>query len=97
MELRVKISQSILAQISNSYFFGDQEKVEWIEEPVDRLVKQNTVDEVHFTAKVSVKGKKAKWYLRNQVGTRHYQYLELFCYIAAAACRQDRVSDDSLI
>lgn len=42
------------------------EKVEWIEEPVDRCVKEGTCDEVHFTAKVSVKGKKAKWYLRNQ-------------------------------
>ena len=45
-----------------------QEKVEWIEEPVDRNVKQGTVDEVTFTAKLSVKGKKAKWYIRNQVG-----------------------------
>merc|ERR1719447_1242807 len=42
------------------------EKVEWIEEPVDRNVKQGTVDEVTFTAKLSVKGKKAKWYIRNQ-------------------------------
>merc|ERR1719186_1206217 len=42
------------------------EKVEWIEEPVDRCIKEGTCDEVHFTAKVSVKGKKAKWYLRNQ-------------------------------
>jgi len=42
------------------------EKVEWIEEPVDRQVKQGTVDEVTFTCKLSVKGKKAKWYLRNQ-------------------------------
>jgi len=42
------------------------EKVEWVEEPVDRNVKQGTVDEVTFTAKLSVKGKKAKWYIRNQ-------------------------------
>merc|ERR1712038_45004 len=42
------------------------EKVEWIEEPVDRQIKQGTVDEVRFTAKLSVKGKKAKWYMRNQ-------------------------------
>ena len=39
-----------------------------MEEPVDRTVKQGTADEVHFTAKLSVKGKKAKWYIRNQVG-----------------------------
>ena len=38
-----------------------------MEEPVDRNVKQGTADEVHFTAKLSVKGKKAKWYIRNQV------------------------------
>ena len=44
-----------------------QEKVEWIEEPVDRQIKQGTVDEVRFTAKLSAKGKKAKWYMRNQV------------------------------
>merc|ERR1719150_2910079 len=42
------------------------EKVEWLEEPVDRTIKQGTVDEVTFTAKLSVKGKKAKWYMRNQ-------------------------------
>merc|ERR1711962_1531751 len=42
------------------------EKVEWLEEPVDQTVKQGTVSEVTFTAKLSVKGKKAKWYIRNQ-------------------------------
>merc|ERR1719289_817500 len=42
------------------------EKVEWLEEPVDQTVKQGTVDEVQFTAKLSAKGKKAKWYIRNQ-------------------------------
>jgi len=42
------------------------EKVEWIEEPVDRTVKQGTIDQVTFRAKLSVKGKKAKWYIRNQ-------------------------------
>jgi len=42
------------------------EKVEWIEEPVDRQVKQGTVDAISFRAKLSVKGKKAKWYMRNQ-------------------------------
>ena len=26
-----------------------------------------TCDEVHFTCKLSVKGKKAKWYMKNQV------------------------------
>merc|ERR1712086_321391 len=41
------------------------EKVEWIEEPVDRQIKMGTVDEVRFTAKLSAKGKKAKWYMRN--------------------------------
>merc|ERR1711982_53766 len=40
--------------------------VEWIEEPVDRQVKMGTVDEVRFPAKLSAKGKKAKWYMRNQ-------------------------------
>lgn len=44
-----------------------QEKFEWIEEPVDRNIKQGTCDEVSFSCKLSHKGKKAKWYLRNQV------------------------------
>ena len=43
--------------------------MEWIEEPVDRQVKMGTVDEVRFTAKLSAKGKKAKWYMRNQVSS----------------------------
>lgn len=42
------------------------EKFEWIEEPVDRTIKQGLCDEVSFSAKLSHKGKKAKWYLRNQ-------------------------------
>jgi len=42
------------------------EKFEWIEEPVDKTVKQGLCDEVSFIAKLSHKGKKAKWYLRNQ-------------------------------
>jgi len=42
------------------------EKFEWIEEPVDRNIKQGTCDEVSFSCKLSHKGKKAKWYLRNQ-------------------------------
>jgi len=40
------------------------EKFEWIEEPVDKTIKQG-IDEVSFSAKLSHKGKKAKWYLRN--------------------------------
>jgi len=42
------------------------EKFEWIEEPVDRNVKQGACDEISFTCKLSHKGKKAKWYIRNQ-------------------------------
>jgi len=42
------------------------EKFEWIEEPVDKTIKQGSLDEVTFACKLSHKGKKAKWYLRNQ-------------------------------
>jgi len=42
------------------------EKFEWIEEPVDKSIKQGTIDEISFACKLSHKGKKAKWYLRNQ-------------------------------
>merc|ERR1712226_190801 len=42
------------------------EKFEWIEEPSDRSIKQGTCDEISFTCKLSHKGKKAKWYVRNQ-------------------------------
>merc|ERR1719411_1314030 len=41
------------------------EKFEWIEEPVDKTIKQGSMDEVTFSCKLSHKGKKAKWYLRN--------------------------------
>lgn len=34
---------------------------------MDRNVKQGACDEVSFTCKLSHKGKKAKWYIRNQV------------------------------
>ena len=44
-----------------------QEKFEWIEEPTEKKVKQGKCEEVSFTAKLSHKGKKAKWYVRNQV------------------------------
>ena len=35
-----------------------------------RTIKMGTCDEVHFTCKLSVKGKKAKWYIKNQVKYR---------------------------
>ena len=50
-----------------------QEKFEWIEEPVDKKIKQGSLDEVTFSAKLSHKGKKAKWYMRNQVRTIRIQ------------------------
>ena len=34
---------------------------------MDKRVKQGACDEVSFTCKLSHKGKKAKWYVRNQV------------------------------
>jgi len=61
------------------------EKVEWIEEPVDRTVKQGTIDQVTFRAKLSVKGKKAKWYIRNQDTQKskvHYEH-GVECYKGA--------------
>ena len=51
----------------NWLFIYFQEKFEWIEEPVDKSIKQGTIDEISFACKLSHKGKKAKWYLRNQV------------------------------
>ena len=56
-----------------------QEKYEWIEEPVDKSVKQGACDEVSFICKLSHKGKKAKWYLRNQVGKKALQLTILSC------------------
>ena len=44
-----------------------QEKFEWVEEPIDKKVKQGHCPEVSFTCKLSHKGKKAKWYAMNQV------------------------------
>ena len=61
-----------------------QEKFEWIEEPVDKTIKQGSLDEVTFACKLSHKGKKAKWYLRNQVRmvfspTKVYFYVVVIC------------------
>ena len=36
-----------------------------------RTIKMGTCDEVHFTCKLSVKGKKAKWYIKNQVNFKN--------------------------
>ena len=60
---------SLKRKISNPplYLCVSQEKFEWIEEPANRNIKQGTCDEISFTCKLSHKGKKAKWYLRNQV------------------------------
>ena len=61
---------------NNFLFEFLQEKFEWIEEPVDRNVKQGACDEVSFTCKLSHKGKKAKWYIRNAV--RHFLFCRTF-------------------
>merc|ERR1712204_164625 len=52
------------------------EKFEWIEEPVDKTIKQGSLDEVTFACKLSHKGKKAKWYLRNQETQKSKMALE---------------------
>ena len=53
---------------------------------MDRTVKQGACDEVSFSCKLSHKGKKAKWYIRNQVSpAARISYLlddvpnQLFC------------------
>ena len=43
---------------------------------MDKTIKQGSLDEVTFACKLSHKGKKAKWYLRNQVR----MYFCLFCF-----------------
>jgi hypothetical protein len=52
-----------------------QEKFEWIEEPLDQKVKAGKCEEATFTCKLSHKGKKAKWYVRNQVRNGCSYYL----------------------
>ena len=44
---------------------------------MDKTIKQG-IDEVSFSAKLSHKGKKAKWYLRNNVSI-FKSYVFLFC------------------
>ena len=63
-----------------------QEKFEWIEEPVDKTIKQGSLDEVTFACKLSHKGKKAKWYLRNQVRN---EFLFLFFSKSVPLCRSN--------
>ena len=43
---------------------------------MDKTIKQGSLDEVTFACKLSHKGKKAKWYLRNQVR----MYFCLLCF-----------------
>ena len=47
---------------------------------MDRQIKMGTVDEVRFTAKLSAKGKKAKWYMRNAVSNFVFSKLILLCF-----------------
>ena len=42
-------------------------KTEWIENPIEQEVQEGKIDKVVFTAKLSEKEKRGKWYLMNQV------------------------------
>ena len=42
-------------------------KIEWIESPIEQDVQQGKIDKVVFTAKLSEKEKRGKWYLMNNV------------------------------
>ena len=59
-----------------------------------RTIKMGTCDEVHFTCKLSVKGKKAKWYIKNQVKYRKRRNT-LFCQKSYSMNR--KVSDNTRI
>ena len=43
--------------------------IEWIEKPVDVSVQEKKCEAVKFTARLSEKEHRGKWYLRNMVNT----------------------------
>ncbi len=51
-------------------------KIEWIEKPVDLSVQQGKCDQVVFTARLSEKEKKGKWYIRNNVSGLKIAFLK---------------------
>jgi hypothetical protein len=44
-------------------------KTEWLEKPVDVAIQQGTCDSVTFSARLTEKEKKGKWFIRNNVRT----------------------------
>ena len=42
-------------------------KVEWLESPVDQECQEGKIDKITFTARLSEKEKRGKWYLMNSV------------------------------
>ena len=68
-----------------------QEKFEWIEEPVDKTIKQGSLDEVTFACKLSHKGKKAKWYLRNQVRNEFLFFPKVYLYVVVICLQEGAI------
>ena len=54
-------------------------KTEWIENPIEQEVQEGKIDKVVFTAKLSEKEKRGKWYLMNHVSI--YYVNNLMCHI----------------
>ena len=46
-------------------------KVEWVETPVDQECQEGKIDKITFTAKLSEKEKRGKWYLANIVSNTY--------------------------
>ena len=51
-------------------------KVEWLESPTDQECQEGKCDKVTFSARLSEKEKRGKWYLMNSVSTKFlFKYL----------------------
>ena len=49
---------------------------EWLETPIDVSVQEGKADQVVFTARLSEKDKKGKWFLRNEESMKSNHALE---------------------
>jgi hypothetical protein len=57
-------------------------KVEWLESPIDQECQEGKIDKVTFSARLSEKEKRGKWYLMNSVSNHFCFKLIVMNFIA---------------
>ena len=53
-------------------------KTEWLEKPVDQECQEGKIDKITFSARLSEKEKRGKWYLGNNVSNTEIHCLKQF-------------------